>query len=430
MDDAPVDAGAGGSRMVTGPRRRSRSLLLAVLLAALLALAGSAAAQGPWDGLPAQVVATIERSVASALAGPEVRLAQQRVERAHAATLPPSPRWEASVGARSTEVDVFLHGRGSLALDLVDPSRPRALAAARTAATNAELDAWLAAHDAALDALTTWLAAWASRERADLARAAAEAPTSSPAEDRRRRAWRDRLPALDLEAAIWEERLRAAGAPAPIAWPSFDAWRRWATAPWEVDRCTVEPVEVRVARAEVARLRGEGRAASQAEVTPSLRLGLDLSVVASLDPAAPVDAGVRVWLRLGAPSAWSTRGALEVAAEGHSAELELRVGTDPGARPATPRALVLEAAEARLDASLREARERRALARTSWAAEVAGLVAAPSSLGATGAPLAEVEALIDVVASTAAAVQLRAESRAACVEVPSRFQLERWVDRP
>jgi hypothetical protein len=165
-------------------------------------------------------------------------------------------------------------------------------------------------------------------------------------------------------------------------------------------------------------------------VTPSLRLGLDLSISASVAPAAPVDAGVRVWLRLGAPSAWSTRGALEVATEGRSAELELRVGADPGAQEASPRALVLEAAEARLDASLREARERRALARTSWAAEVAGLVAAPSSLAATGAPLAEVEALIDVVASTAAAVQLRAESRAACLEVPSRFLLGWGIDRP
>jgi len=412
--------------MVTRPRRRSRSLLLA----ALIALAGSGAAQGAWDGLPAQVVATIERSVASALASPEVRLAQRRVERAHAATLPPSPRWEASVGARSTEVDVLLHGRGSLALDLVDPSRPRALAAASTAATSAELDAWLAAHDAALDALTTWIAAWASRERANLARAAAEAPTSSPAEDRRRRVWHDRLPALDLEARIWEDRLRATGVPAPIAWPSFDAWRRWAAAPWEVGRCTAEPVEVRVARAEVARLRGEDRAASQAEITPSLRLGLDLSVSASLDPAAPVDAGVRVWLRLGAPSSWSTRGALEVAAEGRSTELELRVGTDLGAQEASPRALVLEAAEARLAASLREARERRELARTSWAAEVAGLVAAPSSRAATDAPLAAVEARIDVVASTVAAVQLRAESRAACVEVPSPL-LRGWgIDRP
>jgi hypothetical protein len=412
--------------MVIRPRQRSRSLLVV----ALLALAGSGAAQGAWDGLPAQVVATIERSVASALAGPEVRLARQRVERAHAATLPPSPRWEASVGARSTEVDVLLHGRGSLAVDLIDPSRPRALAAARTAATSAELDAWLAAHDAALDALTTWLAAWASRERAGLARAAAEAPTSSPAEDRRRRAWRDRLPALDLEARIWEDRLRAAGAPSPIAWPSFDAWRRWVAAPWEVGRCTAEPVEVRVARAEVARLRGEDRAASQAEMTPSLRLGLDLSISASVAPAAPVDAGVRVWLRLGAPSGWSTRGALEVATEGRAAELDLRVGSDPGAHPASPRALVLEAAEARLAASVREARERRALARTSWAAEVAGLVVAPSSLAATGAPLADVEALIDVVTSTVAAVQLRAESRAPCVEVPSRLQDGWWIDGP
>ena len=401
--------------MVTRAQRRVRTFLIS----GLVAFVGGASAQGAWDGLPAQVVATIERRVASAVTGPEVRLAQQRRERAQAASVGPLPDWEASVGARSGGASVHLHGRGSLSIDLVDPSHPRRLAAARAAATSAALDAWLAAHDAGMDALTTWLAAWAARERVDLAHAAAEAPVSDPSEARRRDAWRDRLPTLELEARIWEDRLHALGVPSPIVWPTFDGWRRWASAPWNVGLCTAAPVEVRVARAEVERLRGDHLAASHAAILPSLRLGMDLSVGVPLDGIAPVDASGRLWLRLGAPSAGPARGSLEVAADGHGAQLELRVGNDRGGDPAGSRDLAIEAAEALLAESLLTARERQAMAHASWSADVTRLAAAPSALSAADAALVDVEALLDVVASTVTAVHLRAESRSACLEVPS-----------
>lgn len=391
------------------------------------AFAQSAFAQPAWTqpswnqpalaGLPAAVVATIEEQVAAAMRGPELRLAERRERAASDASLRSALDWDVGLGARSDPAGLGWHGSGSVSYGLVDPALPRRRAEARSATDAWTLDGALARRDAAADALSTWLAAWAARERLAIARAVADASVDSAAEARRVSAWRARLPALELEAEIGRRRLAALGVPAPVPWPTAEAWRGWATAPLDASDCAAEPLDVRVARAEVERLRREIDAGQLGAALPSVRIGFDLSVASAAEVGAPTSLSGRLWLRLGMPTSWPARGSLRASADGGSSALDLSVGPALGDDELGWRDLELEIAEARLADVLREARDRRAMTRVAWAAEVAALSGSPRGGLQPGAPLARFEAMADAVSATVAAVHLRAELRLACLGI-------------